>query len=44
MKYSELAELLTGAGQFLIGLGTFIVAIKPAKKEPQKTAHPRKFK
>lgn len=44
MKYSELADLLAGAGQFLVGLGTVIAVIKPTKKEPTKQARPRKFK
>lgn len=44
MKCSDVVDLLVGAGQFLLGLGTFIVAVKPTKKEPTKQARPRKFK
>lgn len=44
MKYSELAELLTSAGTFLVGIAAVITAVKPTKKESDKKNHPRRFK
>ncbi|WP_066914167.1 hypothetical protein [Streptococcus sp. DD12] len=32
MKYSDLASLLSGAGQFLIGLASLLAIIRPKKK------------
>lgn len=48
MKISELIELFTSIGVALTGLGSALTGvakvIKATKKEPQKTARPRKFK
>jgi len=48
MKISELIELFTSIGVALTGLGSALngvaKVIKVTKKEPQKTAKPRKFK
>ena len=42
MKYSDLANLLSGAGQFLIGLASLLAILKPKKKETHRK--PRRFK
>lgn len=36
MKLNEILELLTAVGVFLGGVGAFIAAIKPKKKEKAK--------
>lgn len=48
MKTSEIIELISSIGIALTGFGSALngvaKVIKATKKEPQKTAQPRKFK
>ncbi|EFM32780.1 TPA: hypothetical protein VLM68_001505 [Streptococcus pyogenes] len=48
MKFSEIPELISSIGIALTGLGASLKGlaelIKATKKEPRKTARPRKFK
>ncbi|MDY4001012.1 MAG: hypothetical protein SPF57_02790 [Streptococcus orisratti] len=42
MKYSDIADLLSGAGAFLVGIAAVITSLKAKEKEPKRKATKRK--